>query len=75
MPRLARVSPDKMARALRRAGYEDYRQKGSHLTLQHPVTRRNVTVPMHGRVLSVGLTHTILKQAGLTPEEFADLLE
>jgi predicted RNA binding protein YcfA (HicA-like mRNA interferase family) len=75
VPRLPRLRPDRVARALRKAGFVDYRQRGSHLTMLHPDTGRNVTVPMHGQVLSVGLTHSILKQAGLSVGEFLKLLK
>ena len=74
MPRVPRVGADRIVRALRKGSFVDYRQKGSHLTLVHTETGRNVTVPMHGGVLSVGLVHTIIKQAGLTVEEFIELL-
>jgi len=74
MPKLPRVSPAELVRALRRAGFEDYRQKGSHLTLFHPGTRRNVTVPMHSRDLSAGITHAIITRAGLSVDEFRQLL-
>ncbi len=75
MPKLPRVTSEQMARALRRAGFADDRQKGSHLTMLNPKSRRRVVVPMHGRVLGTGLTHDILKQAGLTVEQFCELLK
>lgn len=33
-----------------------------------------MTVPMHGGTLEIGLRHSILRQAGLTVEEFIALL-
>jgi predicted RNA binding protein YcfA (HicA-like mRNA interferase family) len=60
--------------ALQRAGYEPYRQQGSHLHLSRPGTGWVVTIPMHGGVLSAGLISDILKQAGVTPDEFRELL-
>ena len=47
MPKLPRPKPERVVRALRRAGFVDYRQKGSHRTMHHPETGRNVTVPIH----------------------------
>lgn len=75
MPRLPRPKPERVVRALKRAGFVDYRQKGSHRTMHHPETGRNVTVPIHGQALSVGLLHSIIKQAGLTVEAFERLLK
>jgi predicted RNA binding protein YcfA (HicA-like mRNA interferase family) len=43
--------------------------------MHYPETRRNVTVPIHKQALSVGLLHSIIKQAGLTVEEFERLLK
>ena len=40
MAKLPRVSAGAMARALLRAGFAEDRQRGSHLTLVHPTTRR-----------------------------------
>ena len=41
----------------------------------HPKSRRTVTVPVHaGETLGQKTLHSILRQAGLTAEEFHDLL-
>ncbi len=74
MPRLPRVSPAEVAKALGKAGFERDHQKGSHLTLRHPDGRRTV-VPMHTGVVPLGTLHDIIKQAGLTVEEFRALLK
>ena len=73
MPKLPRVTPAELVRALARAGFVRDHQKGSHLTLRHLDGRRAI-VPMHRRVLPTGTTHEILKQAGLSVEEFRGLL-
>jgi len=75
MPRLPSVGSRQMVQALLRAGFVEDRQKGSHLVLLHPETRRRATVPMHGRTLKAGTTRAILRQAGLTAEEFRRLLK
>lgn len=74
MPRLPRVSPAEVARALARAGFERDHQKGSHLTMRHPDGRRAV-VPMHTQDVPLGTLHAIIKQAGLTVEEFERLVK
>jgi predicted RNA binding protein YcfA (HicA-like mRNA interferase family) len=61
--------------ALQRAGFEIERQSGSHVRLSHAGKRRQAVVPMHGgRDLTPGTLHSILKQAGLTVDEFIALL-
>jgi len=74
MPKLPRLSAREMAAALRRGDFVRDRQKGSHLTMRHPTSGRRVVIPMHPGDMAVGLVHDILKQAGLTLEEFVALL-
>ncbi len=63
-------------RALERAGFVVARTSGSHHLLVHPADpARRVTVPYHGtRDLPRGLLRAIIRQAGFTIDEFADLL-
>ncbi len=61
--------------ALERAGFQMMRQKGSHVRLRHP-DGRVVTVPDHGgQDIGRGLLRKILRDADLTPDEFAELLK
>jgi len=47
------------------------RQRGSHLILRHPGSRRSVTVPIHtGCDIGRGLALQILKQADLSADDF-----
>jgi predicted RNA binding protein YcfA (HicA-like mRNA interferase family) len=63
---------DVYARLLR-AGFLPHRQQGtSHAILKH-TDGRKVVVPMHPRDLKFGTFKNILKQAGLTLEEFRNL--
>lgn len=74
-PRLPSLRPREVLRALERAGFWVHRQTGSHLTLKHATDpTKRVTVPFHARELPRWLLGSILKQAGLTPEEFLRLL-
>ena len=62
-------------RALQRGGFVVVRIKGSHHVMEHPVDGRTTTVPVHaGKSLRKGTLRSILKQAGLTVDEFVDLL-
>ena len=63
-----------MVRALRRAGFVVERQAGSHLILRRPETRVKLSVPQHNRDLKRGLVFALIRQAGLRPDEFAELL-
>jgi predicted RNA binding protein YcfA (HicA-like mRNA interferase family) len=75
MPKLPRVSGAEAIRALTRLGFERVRQRGSHVILKR--TRadevRGCVVPMHPE-LAAGTLRGILKQAGVSIEEFTDQL-
>jgi len=72
--RLRSVRPSEVVAALKKAGFVEKRQKGSHLILWHERQRRTTIVSLHGRDLPLPTLKDILKQAGLTDEEFRLLL-
>jgi predicted RNA binding protein YcfA (HicA-like mRNA interferase family) len=75
MPRLPRVTARALVRALERDGWQQTRQAGSHLQMTHPNKPGRVTIPLHqGQTLKVKLLASVLKQAGLTVDEFIALL-
>lgn len=65
------VSGSEAVRALKRLGFVFVRQVGSHIRLNKGSV--HVTVPNHNPILPKTL-QTILKQAGVTLEEFLDAL-
>jgi len=69
------VRPKQVLRALRRIGFFVDRVSGSHFILKHPSKPTlRVTVPLHNRDLKRGTLLSIIKQTGLTNEEFEKLL-
>ena len=71
---LPRISGRKIVPALSKAGYEKDRQKGSHIVLrQVGAPHRRIVVPDHDEVAK-GTLRAIIKQTGLTVEEFKELL-
>jgi predicted RNA binding protein YcfA (HicA-like mRNA interferase family) len=75
MPELRRVSGHDAVRALQRLGFEQVRQRGSHVILKKwtPEGEVGCVVPLH-RELAIGTLRGILRQAGVTPDEFLDNL-
>ncbi|HET9015453.1 MAG TPA: type II toxin-antitoxin system HicA family toxin [Thermomicrobiaceae bacterium] len=74
MPRAPRVTVAEVLRALPRDGWEERGGK-SHAILRHPTKPGYVTVPRHRtQTLKIKTLQAILDQAGLTTEEFLDLL-
>jgi predicted RNA binding protein YcfA (HicA-like mRNA interferase family) len=57
---------------LLRAGFVEVRQSGSHKILRHPDGRQTY-VAMHPGGLPTGTFRKILKEAGLTEEQFRSL--
>lgn len=65
----------KVIRALKRFGFIEDRQKGSHLILLHPIKKTRASVPVHaGKTIKKPLLMKIINSAGLSVEEFIDLL-
>jgi predicted RNA binding protein YcfA (HicA-like mRNA interferase family) len=71
---LPRVSGREVVKAFESAGYAVDRQRGSHIVLRNeePPYRR-LTVPDHDEIAK-GTLRSIIRQAGLTVEEFKALL-
>ena len=74
MTKLPRVTAAEVIRVLERLGFRLSRQSGSHKIYKNPEGKR-VTVPFHpGRVLHPKVLKSILRDAGLSVEEFIELL-
>ena len=73
MSRLPRVAGAEAIRALERLGFTQVRQRGSHVVLKRVGTEKvtGCVVPLHEE-LATGTLRGILKQAGVTTEEFID---
>jgi predicted RNA binding protein YcfA (HicA-like mRNA interferase family) len=65
------VSGYDVIKALTKIGFEIKRRKGSHVVLQKEFIV--FTVPLH-KTLKKGTLRAIIRQAGLTVEEFLELL-
>jgi len=75
MTRLPQVTARKMLAALQRAGFVIRRVKGSHHFLRHrDDPRRETVIALHPGDLPEGTVREILKQAGLSRDQFVKLL-
>ena len=73
--RLPAAKPKEVLRALARAGFFIHHTSGSHYVLKHPnKPQLRVTVPYHNKDLKRRTLSSIIEQAGLTTEQFVDLL-
>ncbi len=74
MPDLPALSADEVLRVLRRAGFVPMRQSGSHVFLYNQDTGKRTVVARHSGDVKRATVLTIIKQAGLTVDEFLALL-
>jgi len=67
MPSLPHLSGAETVRVLQRLGFVTVRQRGSHIVMRRGST--GCVVPNH-RELKIGTLAGVLKQAGITTDEF-----
>lgn len=72
MSRLANVTSRECIAALQRAGFEVVRQVGSHIILRKGTY--TPVVPSHPGKIKPGTMRSIIRQAGMTVDEFLELL-
>ena len=71
MPKLPRVSGAQAVRALQRLGFNQVRQKGSHVIMRRGP--HGCVVPLHAE-LKVGTLAGVLRQADVSTEAFIEAL-
>jgi predicted RNA binding protein YcfA (HicA-like mRNA interferase family) len=71
-PRLPALTARQVIERLRKAGFVFDRQaKGSHEIWYNPTTKRRTVIPNHpGTTIPRATLRVILKQAGISPEDF-----
>ncbi|KUO72784.1 MAG: hypothetical protein APF81_00750 [Desulfosporosinus sp. BRH_c37] len=73
MSKLTIISSKEMVALLKRLGFEEIRQTGSHKLFSHRQNDRNTIIPMHSKDLKRGLIKAILKDIGISDEEYEAL--
>ena len=59
------LTPKQMIKLLKKNGFKEMSQNGSHVKLKNVITKRQVIVPYHSKEMKKGLEQAILKEAGL----------
>ena len=73
--KLPRIGCLQLIRVLKRAGFQERRQRGSHLAMHRASDGRRVTVPMHeGRTIPLGTLRAILRDADISVDELREFL-
>ena len=73
MTKLPVISGDECVKALQKAGFYVTRQRGSHVIMRRDEPFARASVPKH-RTLKPGTLRGIIKDAGLTVDEFVELM-
>jgi predicted RNA binding protein YcfA (HicA-like mRNA interferase family) len=74
LARLPQVRAKDIVTALEKSGFNLIRQKGSHITLHNPDNNRTTVVPMHPGEFPRPLLKKIIKDTGLSEDQFRSLL-
>ena len=72
--KLSPAKPNEVIRVLEKVGFERIRQSGSHATYRHPDGRWTIVAIHQGKIIPVGTLRKIIRDAGLTVEEFQELM-
>ena len=73
MGKLGNISGKEAVRAFEKAGWISMGQVGSHLVMVKAGVRVNLSIPQH-KELSVGTLRALIRNAGLTVDEFLQLI-
>ena len=73
MTKLTSLKPREAVKVLEKIGFTFVRQKGSHRIFVKE--KIGITIPWHNKDLKTGTLRHIIKQSGLTKEEFFETLE
>lgn len=73
MGKLGNISGKETAKAFAKADWQAVGQVGSHLVMTKSGHRANLSVPQH-KELSTGTLRSLIRSAGMTVDQFLDLL-
>ena len=73
MGRLGNISGKEAVKAFQKAGWQPIGQVGSHVVMVKPGIRVNLSIPQY-KELSIGTLRALIRNAGLTVEQFLELL-
>lgn len=74
MPKLPIIKPKKWIKLLHKLGFEEIRQRGSHLFFYRKKDNLATVIPVHQKDIGRGLTRKILHEINLSADEFIKIL-
>jgi predicted RNA binding protein YcfA (HicA-like mRNA interferase family) len=73
MGKLGNISGKEAVKAFAKAGWQVMGQVGSHVVMTKAGERANLSIPQH-KELSVGTLRALIRAAGISVDEFRELL-
>ncbi len=70
MPKLPVLKPKQVIDKFEKLGFVIDRQSGSHVVMFNSKTKRRAVIPIHLKDLKKGTLSAILRETGVTKEEF-----
>ncbi|MEK7543683.1 MAG: type II toxin-antitoxin system HicA family toxin [Patescibacteria group bacterium] len=70
MPKLPAIRPRELVAKLKKLGFIEHHQVGSHLTMKNPITGSRAVVPMHLKDVKKGTLSALLREARVERDEF-----
>lgn len=70
MPKLPSFKPRQVIKKLKKLGFIEHHQVGSHLTMKHPQTKRRAVIPMHLKDIKKGTLLSLLRETGIEKDDF-----
>lgn len=76
MPKIPRISGQEAIRAFQKVGFVVDRVRGSHHIMKRENHPFHLSIPVHpGKTVGTGLLKSQIENAGLTVEQFIELLK
>jgi len=75
MDKINPLPAKKVVKALEKIGFQQIRQKGSHLFMRHSDGRTTLITVHPGEDIGKGMIRKIISDARITREEWLDLIE
>ena len=73
MPKIPSLKPREVVKKLKKLGFIEHHQVGSHLTMKNPITKKRAVIPMHLKDVKKGTLSAILRESGIEKEDFLNL--
>lgn len=72
MPKLPSFKPREIVKKLKKLGFIEHHQVGSHLTMKHPLTGHRAVIPLHLKDIKKGTLLSLLREAGVEKDRFVN---